>query len=41
MAWAFQVKSIQDVPLLYQPRARQFVQLFDAKLIPCPVGEAI
>ena len=41
MAWAFQVGSIEDVPLLYRPRARQFIQLFDAKLIPCPVGEAI
>ena len=39
IAWAFQVKGIEDVPLLYQPRARQFVQLFDANLIPCPVGE--
>ena len=41
MAWAFQVGRIEDVPLLYRPRARQFVQLFDATLIPCPVEEAI
>jgi hypothetical protein len=37
MAVAFSVKSVSDIPLLYQPRAREFVRFFDAGLIPRPV----
>ena len=34
MAAAFGVHDEHLIPLLHQPRARQFIQLFDAKLIP-------
>ena len=37
MAIAFGVHDVEDVPRLYRPRVDQFVRLFDAKLIPCPV----
>lgn len=36
MAVAFGVTSEAETPLLLRPRVRQFVQLFDAGLIPCP-----
>ena len=40
MAFAFDVKSVFQISILHRPRAEQFIQLFDAKLIPCPtVGE--
>jgi len=39
MAVAFSVHSIDDVPLLYQPRAQEFIQFFDAGLIPEPSVE--
>ena len=41
MAWAFDCKGIEGVPILLRPRAQQFVQLFDAKLIPCPCAESV
>ncbi len=42
MAVAFGVKGIEDVPAFYRPRARQFVQFFDARLIPRPeTGEPL
>ena len=34
---AFSCHRIEDVPKLLRPRAEQFIQLFDARLIPCPV----
>jgi hypothetical protein len=34
MAAAFSVTRIDKIPLLYRPRAEQFVRLFDAGLIP-------
>lgn len=37
MAHAFDVTDEKDTPLLLHPRVRQFVQLFDAKLIPWPL----
>lgn len=36
MAYAFGVTNLEDIPLLYQPRVEQFMQLFDAGLLPCP-----
>jgi hypothetical protein len=36
MATAFGVHQESECPLLLQPRVRQFVQLYDAGLIPCP-----
>src|SRR5262249_49372931 len=36
MAEAFGVHDLSGVPLLLRPRADQFVQLFDAGLIPRP-----
>jgi hypothetical protein len=36
MAEAFQVHSLSKIPVLFQPRAEQFIQLFDAGLIPQP-----
>ena len=36
MAVAFEVHSPEDIPALYQPRVDQFVQMFDAGLIPEP-----
>jgi hypothetical protein len=36
MAVAFGVHHLKEVPLLLRPRAEQFVQLFDAQLIPAP-----
>jgi len=40
MAHAFDVHTLEDVPLLLRPRAEQFVQLFDAKQIPWAAIEA-
>jgi len=37
MAIAFSVKGESEAPALYRPRIRQFVQLFDAGLLPCPI----
>jgi uncharacterized protein YjbI with pentapeptide repeats len=37
MAIAFGVHSAEDTPVLLQPRVRQFVQLYDARLLPKPV----
>ena len=37
MAVAFGIDSPGKAPLLLRPRVEQFVRLFDAKLIPCPV----
>jgi len=37
MAEAFQVHSLSKIPVLFQPRAEQFIQLFDAGLIPQPM----
>lgn len=34
MATAFSVKSLEEIPILFRPRASQFVQLFDARQIP-------
>lgn len=39
MAAAFDVHSESDTPLLLRPRVREFVQLFDAGLIPMPKTE--
>ena len=39
MAHAFRCTSEEDTPLLLRPRVRQFVQLFDARLIPSTVLE--
>lgn len=36
MAGAFDAHSVDDVPLLYRPRAQEFIQFFDAHLIPRP-----
>lgn len=36
MAWAFDGNGLDDVPILLRPRAEQFIQFFDAGLIPCP-----
>ena len=36
MAVAFDCDSVSDIPTLFRPRAEQFIQLFDANLIPCP-----
>jgi hypothetical protein len=36
MACAFAIKKETDAPILLRPRVQQFVQFFDAKLIPCP-----
>lgn len=39
MSWAFDATTLQDVPVLLRPRALQFMQLFDAGLLPCPVAQ--
>ena len=36
MSAAFGCHGIEDVPALYRPRAEQFIQFFDAGLIPRP-----
>jgi hypothetical protein len=36
MAEAFGVHTISSIPALLRPRAMQFIQFFDAELIPCP-----
>ena len=36
MACAFGVQSLDDIPLLFKPRVEQFIQLYDAKLLPRP-----
>jgi uncharacterized protein YjbI with pentapeptide repeats len=42
MAAAFDVHSEEETPLLLRPRVREFVQLFDAGLIPMPrTGDGI
>jgi hypothetical protein len=38
LAVAFGVEQMADVPALYRSEAQQFVQLFDAGLIPTPKG---
>jgi hypothetical protein len=38
MAVAFSCQSVDSVPLLLRPRVEQFVQLFDAGLIPAPAA---
>jgi len=38
MAAAFGVNNVESVPTLWCPRVRQFIQFFDAKLIPVPNG---
>jgi hypothetical protein len=40
MAFAFDGHGIDDVPILLRPRAEQFVQFFDAHLIPNPLETA-
>ena len=37
MAHAFDGHGIEDVPILLRPRAKQFIQLFDAHQIPWPL----
>lgn len=37
MAAAFGVVSENETPLLLRPRVREFVQYFDARLIPNPI----
>ena len=37
MAHAFNAPDLKDVPALYRPRAEQFIQFFDARLIPWPL----
>jgi uncharacterized protein YjbI with pentapeptide repeats len=37
IAHAFGADGIDAVPALFRPRTEQFVQFFDADLIPCPV----
>jgi len=39
MAVAFDIHSPEEGPALLLPRIREFVQLFDAKLIPCPIAQ--
>jgi hypothetical protein len=39
MAFVFDVKSENNIPLLYKPRVMEFIQYFDAKLLPKPVVE--
>ena len=39
MAAAFSVKSEADTPILLRPRVREFVQFFDAGLIPMPKSD--
>ena len=36
MAVAFGVHALSEIPLLYRPRVAQFMQLFDAGLLPLP-----
>ena len=38
MAHAFDTDNLDGVPLLLRPRADQFIQFFDAKLIPWPLS---
>jgi hypothetical protein len=40
MAVAFSIHRVDDTPLLLRPRVNEFVQFFDAKLIPKP-GEGV
>ena len=37
MAYAFDAKSLTEVPILLRPRAEQFIYFFDAKQIPWPL----
>jgi len=37
MALAFNVHNSADAPALYRPRIEQFIQFFDANLIPKPI----
>jgi len=41
MAWAFNCSGLEGVPILFRPRAAQFIQFFDAKLLPCPCAEPV
>ncbi len=41
MAVAFDCHNLEGVPFLHRPRAERFVALFDAHLIPSPLGEAV
>ena len=43
MAHAFDTKNINGIPILLRPRADQFINLFDSKMIPwpLPVVEAV
>ena len=34
---AFDANEINDIPILFRPRAEQFIQFFDARLIPQPI----
>ena len=36
MAVAFGVHNLDKIPVLYRPRAEQFIQFFDAKMLPKP-----
>jgi Pentapeptide repeats (8 copies) len=38
MAIAFAVQTLKAIPLLYRPRVQQFIQFFDAGLVPCPLA---
>jgi hypothetical protein len=38
MPYAFGAHGLKGVPVLLRPRVEQFIQFFDAKLIPCPVA---
>jgi len=37
MAHAFSAPDLSEVPMLLRPRAEQFIQFFDARLIPWPL----
>ncbi len=41
MHCAFGIDNPIEAPLLLKPRIEQFVQLFDAGLIPCPIAAAV
>ena len=36
MAVAFGVHDLEQIPILHRPRARQFLRLFDARVLPRP-----
>ena len=37
MAFAFGVHNLKNIPILYRPRAEQFIMFFDGKQIPWPL----